>query len=109
MNMKHLLSSIVLCCTGAVMAATPDDKDMMELLKASGCMSCHATAEKLVGPSFQAIAAKYAGQPDAADGLIQSVRNGSRGKWGRIPMPAHNSLNEPDLKALANWVLKQKP
>ena len=49
------------------------------MLKANGCMTCHAKDEKVVGPSFQAIAAKYAGQADAVDSLTQSVRNGSRG------------------------------
>jgi cytochrome c len=107
--MKHIATTFLLLSAGAAFAATPDDKDMKELLQASGCLSCHAAAEKLVGPSFQAIAAKYAGQADAVDSLSQSVRNGSRGKWGRIPMPPHSSLSASDLKSLSTWVLAQKP
>jgi len=84
------------------------DKDMKELLQASGCMSCHAVDEKVVGPAFQAVAAKYAGQADAVDSLMQSVRNGSKGKWGRMPMPPHASLSGDDLKKLATWVMAQK-
>ena len=84
------------------------DKDMKELLQASGCMSCHAIDEKVVGPAFQAIAAKYAGQSDAVDSLVQSIRNGSKGKWGRMPMPPHSSLSGDDLKKLSTWVLAQK-
>jgi cytochrome c len=89
-------------------AHAQSDKDMKELLQASGCMSCHATDEKVVGPAFQAIAAKYAGQADAVDSLVQSIRNGSKGKWGRMPMPPHSSLSGDDLKKLSTWVMAQK-
>lgn len=80
-----------------------------ELARASGCTSCHATAEKIVGPAFQAISAKYAGDKDAVDTLAQSIKNGARGKWGRIPMPAHPSLSASELKELSTWVLSHKP
>jgi cytochrome c len=107
--MKHTVISILLLSAGASIAAAPAEKEIKELLQASGCLSCHAPAEKLVGPSFQAIAAKYAGQADAVDSLSQSVRNGSRGKWGRISMPPHGSLSATDLETLVTWVLAQKP
>ena len=91
------------------MASAQDSKETKELLQASGCMSCHAIDEKVVGPPFKAIAAKYAGQADAIDSMIQSVRNGSRGKWGRTPMPPHSSLSNDDLKKLTTWVMSHKP
>lgn len=99
----------MLLTMGLSSAWAQNDKDVKELLKASGCMTCHAIDEKVVGPAFQAIATKYAGQPDAADTLAQSVRNGSRGKWGRIPMPPHASLAAEDLKTMTTWVMAQKP
>ena len=91
------------------LASAQDSKETKELLQASGCMSCHAIDEKVVGPPFKAIAAKYAGQADAIDSMIQSVRNGSRGKWGRTPMPPHSSLSNDDLKKLTTWVMSHKP
>lgn len=81
----------------------------VELARASGCTSCHAAAEKIVGPAFQAISAKYADDKDAVDTLAQSIKNGQRGKWGRIPMPAHPSLSASELKELATWVMSHKP
>jgi cytochrome c len=80
-----------------------------ELARASGCYSCHANAEKVVGPSFAAIAERYAGDKDAAGLLVQSIQNGSRGKWGRVPMPGHSSLSGAELKQLSAWVLTVKP
>lgn len=75
------------------------------LAHSSGCMSCHAVAEKVVGPAFASVAAKYRGDASAAALVQQSIQNGARGKWGRVAMPAHPSLSAADAKALAKWVL----
>jgi cytochrome c len=91
-----------------VMAADPA-ASLDTLAQSSGCMSCHAKAEKIVGPAFVSIADKYKGDKDAGASLAQSIQNGSRGKWGRVPMPAHPSLSQADLKTLAQWVLATKP
>ena len=107
--MKHQAVSLLLLTMGLSSAWAQNDKDTLDLLKASGCLSCHAKDEKVVGPAFQAIAAKYAGQADAVESLAQSVRNGSRGKWGRIPMPAPASLAAEDIKTMTAWVMAQKP
>jgi cytochrome c len=100
-----ILSALLVVAQHAVAA----DVAAVELAKASGCYSCHANADKVVGPAFSAIAEKYAGDKDAAAALAQSIQNGSKGKWGRIPMPGHPSLNAGDLKTLSTWVLTVKP
>ena len=78
------------------------------LARKNDCLGCHAVAVKLVGPAFKDVAAKYEGQSDAAEQLAQSIRNGSVGKWGDLPMPAHPKLSAADAKKLAEWVLKTK-
>lgn len=78
------------------------------LARKNDCLGCHAVAVKLVGPAFKDVAAKYAGQSDATERLVESVRNGSVGKWGDLPMPAHPKLSAPDAKKLVEWVLKAK-
>ncbi|GAA6140540.1 c-type cytochrome [Hydrogenophaga sp. 5NK40-0174] len=85
-----------------------DEAAAMDLAKASGCMSCHAKDKKVVGPAFVSIAEKYAGEDGAAASLAQSVRNGSKGKWGRIPMPSHSNLKQEDLDTILTWVLSLK-
>ena len=109
LKMKTQVLLVLAMCASLSAAHAKDDKEINELLKASGCTACHAMDEKVVGPAFQSIATKYAGQSDAVDSMVQSVRNGSRGKWGRIPMPPHSSLSNDDLKKLVSWVLAQKP
>ena len=78
------------------------------LARKNDCLACHAVAAKLVGPAFKDVAAKYAGQSDAADRVSDSIRNGGAGKWGEMPMPAQPKLSAADLKKLALWVLSAK-
>lgn len=78
------------------------------LARKNDCLGCHAVAVKLVGPAFKDVAAKYAGQNDATERLVESVRNGSVGKWGDLPMPPHPKLSATDAKKLVEWVLKAK-
>jgi len=71
-----------------------------------GCLGCHAKASALVGPSYQAIAERYAGQADAAAMLAKKIRAGGGGVWGELVMPAQTGVTEADAKKLASWVLK---
>ena len=100
------LSALALGLSGAGHAHASDGD---ALLQANGCLSCHAKAEKVVGPAFLSIADKYRSDKDAAASLVQSIQNGSKGKWGRVPMPPHSSIGQDDLKALARHVLAMKP
>ena len=69
------------------------------------CTACHAVDKKLVGPAYQDVAKKYAGQKDAEAVLINSVRKGSSGKWGPVPMPANTTPSDDEVKTLVKWVL----
>src|SRR5215217_9590793 len=75
------------------------------LATAKNCMACHAIDKKLVGPAYKDVAAKYAGQKDAADKLAVKILKGSTGVWGPVPMPANTQVNEAEAKKLAAWVL----
>ena len=76
-----------------------------DLATKNACLGCHAIDTKMVGPSYKDVAAKYAGQKDAADTLAKSIKAGGSGKWGQIPMPAQAGLSEADAKTLAVWIL----
>jgi cytochrome c len=79
-----------------------------DLAKAKNCMACHAIATKVVGPSYKDVAAKYAGQKDAEDKLVQKVMKGGGGVWGPVPMPANTQVSEAEAHTLVKWVLSQK-
>jgi cytochrome c len=79
-----------------------------DLAQKKNCMACHATDKKLIGPSYKDVAAKYAGQKDAADKLAQKIVKGGSGVWGAVPMPANPQVSEAEAKQLAAWVLTVK-
>ena len=78
-----------------------------ELAMKKNCLACHATDKKIVGPSYKDVAAKYAGQKDAAAKLAEKIQKGGVGAWGQIPMPA-NPVTPEEAKQLAAWVLTIK-
>lgn len=82
--------------------------DIDKLMTDNACTACHRVDKKVVGPSFQDVAKRYAGQKDAAAQLVAHIRDGGSGRWGPVPMPPQPGLNPKELEALANWVLSQQ-
>lgn len=80
----------------------------LALAKAKNCMGCHAIANKVVGPAYKDVAAKYALDKTAANRLATKIRQGGSGVWGVIPMPANPRVSEAEASQLAAWVLSQK-
>lgn len=97
--------ALIVCafaCAGAAEASA-------ELARGKLCMGCHAPDRKLVGPSFRDIAARYAGQADAAPRLVERILRGSRGQWGQVPMPASPKVSADEARQLAGWILSTRP
>jgi cytochrome c len=86
--------------------AQSDAAGALALAEAQGCTACHGLANKIVGPSFQEVARKYAGRTDAPSYLAGKIRGGGQGVWGAIPMPAQPAVKEADAHALAAWLAK---
>jgi len=79
-----------------------------DLAQKKNCLACHNADKKVIGPAYKEVAAKYAGQKDAADKLAQKILKGGSGVWGAVPMPANPQVNEAEAKQLATWVLSLK-
>jgi len=79
-----------------------------ELAQKKSCLACHAMDKKLIGPAYKDVAAKYAGQKDAAAKLADKIQKGGTGVWGQVPMPANPQVNAEEAKQLATWVLSIK-
>jgi cytochrome c len=105
--MKTLLSAAI-CAVALVSAPAFASKD---LATAKGCLACHSQgADTKIGPGYQAVAKKYAGQKDVEGKLAAFIRAGSpagsKTMWGGpMPMPANPGVSEADAKTLAAWVL----
>lgn len=77
----------------------------MNLINKSDCKSCHAVKEKVLGPSFLAVAQKYKGDQAAPSKLAKKILSGGAGVWGDAFMPAHPTMAESDVKAITNYIL----
>lgn len=100
-------SVLILGATIASLVALPALANA-DLAQKKNCMACHAVDKKLIGPGYKDVAAKYAGQKDAADKLAQKIVKGGAGTWGQVPMPANPQVSEAEAKQLAAWVLSVK-
>lgn len=98
-----LAGVLALCATGARAAGTTTDG--LKLAGQRQCLGCHQVDARRVGPPFRAIAERFQGRPEAADHLARVMREGSRGQWGAIPMPAQTRLSDVDARRLALWIL----
>ncbi|NAS11506.1 ThuA domain-containing protein [Poritiphilus flavus] len=75
------------------------------LMDASDCMACHKEKEKSIGPSYQAIADRYALDNSAAALLADKIVNGGGGNWGETPMAAHPGLSQSDVDQMVKYIL----
>lgn len=75
------------------------------LARQKACLGCHAVEKKVVGPSFHAIATRYAGDAAAPARLAQKVIHGSQGSWGPVAMPANARVSEAEARELVRWLL----
>ena len=89
-------------------AASPAAFANLALAEKKNCLACHQVDKKVLGPAYKDVAAKYAGQKDAAAKLTQKVLKGGTGVWGQVPMPANPQVNAEEAKTLVNWILTLK-
>ena len=85
------------------------DGDASTVAKQNACLGCHAVDKKIVGPSFQAVAKRYANDPNAKVFLTNKILKGGSGSWGVVPMPGNAKLSDADLSLLVNWILRGAP
>ncbi len=77
----------------------------LALAQKYACVACHQPATKVVGPSWKDIGARYGDGKGTAAQLAASIKAGSSGKWGPMPMPPQAQVPDADLQALAQWLL----
>ena len=103
--MKMFFFSFFLGIGSFIFGQTSIAATAQDMMGTSDCLACHQTEQPLVGPPFREIAKKYSAQAGVADTLTQSVKNGSVGKWGAIPMPPHPAIPEAEIKKMIEWIL----
>jgi len=105
---KAVFAAALAAAATMTMSSAFAAEDMLALAKSKNCLACHAVDKKLVGPSYQDVAAKYAGKPGAVETLTNAILHGVSGVWGPVPMPANPQVTPAQAKQLAEWVLSLK-
>ena len=108
--MKSRVIALLLAAAATLGLQAPAFADAA-LATAKNCMACHAVDKKMVGPSYQAVSAKYAADKDAVKMLAEKIQKGStpgKGNWGPVPMPANPQVTEAEATKLAAWVMTVK-
>lgn len=96
--MKSMLVAVLmggLLASGAAQAQSGED-----VLKAKGCLNCHAVDKKKVGPSYKDVAAKYKGNSGAESMLVEKLKMGK----GHMKIKA----SDAELEAAVRHVLATK-
>jgi len=106
MKVRYLVATAAALAISTAAFAAEDGE---ALFKKSSCVSCHSVDKKSVGPSLKAVAAKYKDDKGAQATLEAKVRNGGKGSFGSMPMPATaKTVSDENIKAIVSWVLTQK-
>ena len=90
--------------TAAPAAKTEGEK----LIAKSDCIGCHNKVQKVIGPAYVDIAAKYPLNDENVNHLAAKVIEGGKGVWGEIPMTPHASLTKDDAKQMVTYILGLK-
>jgi cytochrome c len=99
--MKALAILVVTATLAQLATANP------ELAQRKNCLACHSLDQKIVGPAYRDVAAKYSGQDDALDRLAAKVQKGGTGVWGTAVMPP-NPVTPDEARTLVSWILSLK-
>lgn len=85
--------------------ASADEDAALQLLQRNACSACHQPTTKVVGPSWQEVANRYRDGKKTASELGESIKKGSTGQWGPVPMPSQAQVNDADLATITQWIL----
>jgi len=101
--MKSVIVNMVAAAT-LVVAGSAMAVEMPAVGKAK-CGACHALDKKLVGPSFNDIAAKYKGDAAGATKMAANITKGGAFGWKVGVMPPKGlGANEAEIKAMSEFI-----
>jgi cytochrome c551/c552 len=104
-------TTVAATAANATTAASPRPDQGLSLATRLGCTACHGVDRTVVGPSFRAVAARYApggagNSASATDArLLAKIKSGGAGNWGTVPMPPQVQVSDPDARKVVEWIL----
>ncbi len=83
----------------------PDYVTGSALVKKSDCLSCHHETKKIIGPSYQEIAAKFPKVDSTYKTFANKIIKGSKGEWGDVEMTPHPALSHEEATQMAKYIM----
>jgi cytochrome c551/c552/cytochrome b subunit of formate dehydrogenase len=99
-NVAAIMKMLVVTALLAAAAPFAHAQNAQALLESKGCLGCHAVDKRVVGPSFQDVAAKYRGDGGAAAKLTAALKQGQG-------HPMKVDASDAEMKTLVQFVLAQ--
>lgn len=90
----------VVAVAGAIAAGAVLAQSGADVVKAKGCLNCHAVDQKKIGPSYKDLAVKYKGDKGAEGKLIAKLKAGKD--------HPEIAASDAELKAAVGYVLSRK-
>lgn len=103
----HIATALGLAAQGPAYAQSIDAAAAESLLKVNKCAKCHSVDKKKDGPSYQEVAKKYKGKPDAEAKLLKHLTSSPKIKIDGVEEEhkAINTKNEAEVKNLIKYIL----
>ena len=79
-----------------------------EAFAVNTCVSCHDATSRVVGPSMKELSKRYKGKKIETE-LAARIRNGTSGRWGDVPHPAYEAMDEKTSRLIAAWIIAGAP
>ncbi|HCN47558.1 MAG TPA: cytochrome C [Chryseobacterium sp.] len=92
--------------TAAVSEPAKSNLSGDQIMETLDCSGCHSLNERMIGPSYKEIAAKYSDKD--IELLASKIIEGGSGVWGGVPMAAHPQVSKDDAKKMVEYILSQK-
>jgi len=96
--MKSLLIAVAAVASMAFAGAAQAQE---ALAKEKGCLGCHATDAKKMGPSFKDASAKYKGKADGEATVVGMLKSGKAPSGKSHPVA---KASDDELKSLYKWI-----
>jgi cytochrome c len=105
---NRIFAGLVLTSAGLAASLQAAEPDGAQLARALKCHACHSLEEPLIGPPYQAIAARHSAERQLmTEVLARKIVRGGGGNWGLVPMVPNEHVSEEDARTLARWILAQ--
>ena len=89
---------------GAVLGHQENTKpEGLQLIEGSDCKACHSVEQRVNGPSYREIAAKYSASD--MDYLVNKIYDGGSGVWGEGMMSAHPQHTKEQIAEMVRYIL----